>query len=116
MTLDDLSVARQLVRTRAREAGLGDRSEDFALAVNEVLSNSLQHAREDGTLRVWQEPDGLVCEVRDGGQIAQPLIGREEPAIGQIGGHGIWLVNLVCDLVQVRSSEDGSVVRMKMSR
>ena len=36
------------------------------------------------------------------------------PAIGQIGGHGIWLVNLVCDLVQVRSSEDGSTVRMKM--
>jgi hypothetical protein len=25
-------------------------------------------------------------------------------------------VNLVCDLVQLRSSEDGSTVRMKMSR
>jgi anti-sigma regulatory factor (Ser/Thr protein kinase) len=116
VTLDDLSAARHLVRTRAQEAGLGERSEDFALAVNEVLANSIQHAHEDGTLRVWQEPDGLVCEVRDGGQIAQPLIGREEPAIGQIGGHGIWLVNLVCDLVQVRSSDWGSTVRMHMSR
>jgi anti-sigma regulatory factor (Ser/Thr protein kinase) len=104
------------VRTRAQEAGLGARSDDFALAVNEVLANSIQHAHDDGTLRVWQDPDGLVCEVRDGGQIVQPLIGREEPPIGQIGGHGIWLVNLVCDLVQVRSSDWGSTVRMHMSR
>jgi anti-sigma regulatory factor (Ser/Thr protein kinase) len=115
VTLAALRVARRLVRARAEEAGLGERSEDFALAVNEVLSNSLQHAREDGVLRVWPEPDGLVCEVRDGGSIAQPLIGREEPAIGQIGGHGMWLVNLVCDLVQVRSTQDGNVVRMKMT-
>ena len=74
------------------------------LAVNEVLSNSLQHAGEGGTLRLWHDADGLVCEVRDRGHISQPLIGREEPGIGQIGGHGMWLVNLVCDLVQVRST------------
>jgi anti-sigma regulatory factor (Ser/Thr protein kinase) len=116
VTLGALRVARRMVRARAQEAGLGERSDDFALAVNEVLSNSLQHAREDGVLRLWQDPDGLVCEVRDGGHIVQPLIGREEPAIGQIGGHGMWLVNLVCDLVQVRSTEHGSTVRMRMNR
>lgn len=83
--------------------------------MNEILSNSLNHAREDGRLRVWDESDGLVCEVRDGGHIVQLLIGREEPPLGQVGGHGLWLVNLVCDLVQVRSSTEGSTVRMKMS-
>ena len=102
------------MRGRAEAAGLGARGDDLVLAVNEILSNSLHHAHDDGILRIWDEPDGLVCEVRDGGHILQPLIGREEPAIGQIGGHGIWLVNLVCDLVQVRSSADGSAVRMKM--
>ena len=116
VTVNELRDARRLVRARAQEAGLGERSDDFVLAVNEVLSNSLHHAREDGTLRLWEDPDGLVCEVRDGGHIAQPLIGREEPEIGQIGGHGIWLVNLVCDLVQVRSSARGSTVRMQMQR
>jgi anti-sigma regulatory factor (Ser/Thr protein kinase) len=116
VTMSALRNARRLVRARAQEAGLGERSDDLALAVNEVLSNSIHHARDDGVLRVWQEADGLVCEVRDGGHIVQPLIGREEPAIGQIGGHGIWLVNLVCDLVQVRSSPHGSVVRMQMNR
>jgi anti-sigma regulatory factor (Ser/Thr protein kinase) len=116
VTLPALRVARRLVWRRAEEAGLGDRSEDFTLAVNEVLSNSLQHAGEGGTLRLWHDDRGLVCEVRDHGHIAQPLIGREEPGLGQIGGHGMWLVNLVCDLVQVRSSEDGSTVRMRMNR
>lgn len=45
--------------------------------------------RADGLLRIWAEPDGLVCEVRDRGRIRQPLIGREEPALGQLGGHGV---------------------------
>jgi anti-sigma regulatory factor (Ser/Thr protein kinase) len=116
VTLNALRDARSLVRARAQDAGLGERSDDFVLAVNEVLSNSLHHAGEDGILRVWEDPEGLVCEVRDGGHILQPMVGREEPSLGQIGGHGIWLVNLVCDLVQVRSSAGGSTVRMQMNR
>jgi anti-sigma regulatory factor (Ser/Thr protein kinase) len=115
VTLTQLHEARSLVRRRAQEAGLGERADDLALAVNEVLSNSLYHAQDDGALRIWDEPDGLVCEVRDEGRIDRPLVGREEPAAGQLGGHGIWMVNLVCDLVQLRSSETGSTVRMKMS-
>jgi anti-sigma regulatory factor (Ser/Thr protein kinase) len=115
VTLDGLREARGLVRRHAEDAGLGERADDFVLAVNEVLSNSLYHAHDDGSLRVWNEPDGLVCEVRDSGWISEPLVGREEPAAGQVGGHGIWLVNLVCDLVQVRSSEHGTTIRMKMT-
>ena len=116
VTLPALRGARRLVWRRAEDAGLGERAEDFMLAVNEVLSNSIQHTGEGGTLRLWLDDDGLVCEVRDHGHIAQPLIGRQEPGIGQIGGHGMWLVNLVCDLVQVRSSDQGSTIRMRMNR
>jgi anti-sigma regulatory factor (Ser/Thr protein kinase) len=116
VTVDALRDARGLVRARAQDAGLGERSDDFVLAVNEVLSNSLHHAHEDGVLRVWDAAGGLVCEVRDSGHIRRPMVGREEPSPGQIGGHGIWLVNLVCDLVQVRSSAGGSTVRMQMNR
>jgi anti-sigma regulatory factor (Ser/Thr protein kinase) len=115
VSVDKLHQARDMVRGRAHEARLGERADDLVLAVTEILSNSLHHARDDGVLRVWEEPGGLVCEVRDGGHIQKPLIGRETPAPGQVGGHGVWLVNRVCDLVQVRSSEDGSTVRMKMS-
>jgi anti-sigma regulatory factor (Ser/Thr protein kinase) len=115
VTVHGLRDARDLVRRSARDVGLGERADDLVLAVNEILSNSLSHAGENGALRVWYEPGAVVCEVRDGGHIPKPLVGREEPAAGQIGGHGMWLVNLVCDLVQVRSSVEGSTVRMKMS-
>jgi anti-sigma regulatory factor (Ser/Thr protein kinase) len=115
VTVFRLRAARKAVRGRALAAGLGERAHDLVIAVNEILSNSLHHAHEAGTLRLWDEPDGLVCEVTDQGRIHQPLIGREEPDPGQVGGHGIWLVNLVCDLVRVRSSAGGSTVRMKMS-
>ena len=70
VTVAALRDARRLVRARAQDAGLGERSDDFVLAVNEVLSNSLHHAREDGVLRVWEDADGLVCEVRDRGHMS----------------------------------------------
>jgi anti-sigma regulatory factor (Ser/Thr protein kinase) len=114
VTLEQLSEARGRVRVRARDAGLDERVDDLALAVSEVLSNSLSHAGDDGELRIWTDAGGVVCEVRDRGRILEPLVGRQEPSTGQVGGLGIWLVNLVCDLVQVRSSENGSTVRMKM--
>ena len=52
VTVMALREARRLVRARAQDAGLGERADDFVLAVNEVLSNSLDHAHEDGVLRV----------------------------------------------------------------
>ena len=41
VSVNDLSAARRLVRGRADAAGLGARSDDMVLAVNEILSNSL---------------------------------------------------------------------------
>ena len=115
VTLPALRAARRLVWRRAEEAGLDDRSEDFMLAVNEVLSNSLQHAGEGGTLRLWHDAEGLVCEVRDRGHIAPPLIVARNPHRADRRAW-MWLVNLVCDLVQVRSLRFGGTVRMRMNR
>ena len=84
------------------------------LAVNEVATNSVRHGGGRGMLRIWQEPDALICEVRDGGRIDDPLAGRRRPGGAQIGGYGLWLANQVCDLVQVRSYADGSAVRVHM--
>jgi hypothetical protein len=33
-----------------------------------------------------------------------------------MSGYGLWLVNQVCDLVQVRVTEAGSLVRMRVRR
>ena len=112
---DELAEIRRLVDGRAISAGLTlERREDFVLAVNEIATNSIRHGGGGGVLRIWREPDALICEVTDGGLIDDPLAGRQRPDGAQIGGYGLWLANQVCDLVQVRSGPGGSTVRVSM--
>ena len=112
-----LAALRQYVALRGADAGLdGRRVEDLLLAVNEVATNSLLHADGHGVLRAWEDPEYLICEVRDGGRFEDPLAGRRRPVGGQPDGYGLWLANQLCDLVQVRSFVTGSVVRLLMRR
>jgi anti-sigma regulatory factor (Ser/Thr protein kinase) len=63
-------------------------------------------------LLVWRTEEHLVCEVRDDGRIDDPLVGRRMPGPEVEGGRGVWMANQLCDLVQVRSSDQGTVVRV----
>jgi anti-sigma regulatory factor (Ser/Thr protein kinase) len=113
-TLRDL---RQLVIARATDAGLAtSRANDLVLAVNEVATNSVRHGGGSGVLRVWMGTRWLVCEVEDTGRIDDPLVGRREPGSDQHAGRGLWIANQVCDLVQVRTYADHSIVRLQVSR
>jgi anti-sigma regulatory factor (Ser/Thr protein kinase) len=110
-----LGAVRNLVVERATAAGLSEqRAGDLVLAVNEVTTNSVVYGGGHGVLRIWCEPDALICEVSDGGAIVEPLAGRERPPDGHLGGQGLWLCNQLCDLVQIRSFADGAVVRLHM--
>lgn len=112
---DDLSRVRRLVGEHAELAGLaGRRAEDFVLAANEIATNSVRHGGGSGVLRIWREGGELVCEVRDSGRFVQALVGRERPAAAQFGGRGLWTANQLCDLVQIRNGEGGSVVRLRV--
>ena len=111
----ELAVVREFVSRRARAAGLSaSRCDDLVLAANEVASNSVRHGGGHGDLRIWREHETLLCEVRDGGRLDDPLAGRRRPDLMEIGGHGLWIANQVCDLVQLRSFPDGSAVRIHM--
>ncbi len=112
----DLRTMRRGVADLAHSAGLGlRRNEDLVLAVCEVATNSIQHGGGRGCLTIWRENDELVCEVRDDGRIEDPLVGRERPAIEQASCPGLWIANQLCDLVQIRSGEQGTQVRLRMS-
>jgi anti-sigma regulatory factor (Ser/Thr protein kinase) len=112
-----LGALRGLVAEHADAAGLDTaRRDDLVLAVNEIATNSASHTSGRGTLRVWREDDAVVCEVRDDGRLDDPLVGRERPGPDQTGGYGLWLVNQLCDLVELRAGQDGAVVRMRMGR
>lgn len=111
----DLPLVRSLVATHAEDLGLEPkRAESLVLAVNEVATNSLRHGGGQGLLRLWEEGEALVCEVRDAGRIRDPLTGRRRPSDDARGGRGLWMTHLLCDLVQLRSSDDGTTVRMRM--
>jgi anti-sigma regulatory factor (Ser/Thr protein kinase) len=107
-----LSVLRRRVVAHAAEAGASPaRAGDLALAVTELATNSLRHGGGRGTLRIWSSDGALVCEVADHGVIVDPMVGRRRPRERQLGGRGLWLVNQLCDLVQIRSNGAGSTVR-----
>jgi len=111
--MGQLRDVRAFVTHHAAAAGFdAERTSDVVLAVNEVATNSLRHGGQRGTLTVWHEGTTLICEVHDTGQIADPLAGRRIPSPAAVGGYGLWLVNHLCDLVQVRTGPGGSVVRL----
>ena len=111
-----LPEVRRFAFDRAKEAGLArDRAADLVLAVSELATNSVLHAGGVGTLRVWREGSDLLCEVRDAGRLDEPLLGRERPNGDRSNGRGLWLVNHLCDLVQLRSFATGNVARLHMS-
>jgi anti-sigma regulatory factor (Ser/Thr protein kinase) len=112
-----LPALRRFAAARGGGFGLADeRMSDLILAVNELATNSVRHGGGVGVVRLWQDGPFVVAEVRDHGRIDDPFAGRERPALDGLGGRGLWLVNQLCDLVQVRSSAAGSVVRVRMRR
>ncbi|MFL6238661.1 MAG: anti-sigma factor RsbA family regulatory protein [Actinomycetes bacterium] len=101
----------------ARAAGLGDdKTSDLALAAHEIGANTLRYGGGSGVLRTWTDDRAVICEVTDGGNIVAPLAGRERPPATGTSGRGLWLANHLCDLVQIRSTASGGVVRLHQFR
>jgi anti-sigma regulatory factor (Ser/Thr protein kinase) len=111
----NLSKVRGLVMQQALAAGLTEsRANDLVLAVSEVAANTLRHTDSSGTLAIWHDPNEIVCEIHDEGRITDPNAGQRRPPADATGGHGLWLVYQVCDLVELRSDVTGTTIRMHM--
>jgi anti-sigma regulatory factor (Ser/Thr protein kinase) len=111
----DLASVRAVVYRYARQAGLPEsRAIDLVLAVSEVAANTVRHARSPGSLKIWYDTEEIVCQIQDDGTITDPLAGRRRPALEAMGGHGLWIVNQVCDEVEMRSDETGTTIRLHM--
>ena len=110
------SRARRAIRSQLEGVLEADVLDRAMLLVSELVTNSVRHGGGGGVLRVWRDGDALVCEVRDGGRLGDPLAGRRRPTLEQPDGRGLWLANQLCDLVQLRSSAGGTVVRFRTRR
>jgi anti-sigma regulatory factor (Ser/Thr protein kinase) len=114
--LNELSEVRRRVIAAAERAGMEPLAvADLVTATSELAANSVMHGGGDGTLRLWIEDGRLLAEVEDRGRIEEPLVGRLRPGVAEEGGRGLWLANQLCDLVQIRSDERRSVVRLHVS-
>jgi anti-sigma regulatory factor (Ser/Thr protein kinase) len=111
----DLRQVRAMVTAAGERAGLTSaRVTDLMIAVSEVAANTLRHTQAGGVALSWRADGEVLCQVTDNGYIADPLAGLHRPPLGEPGGQGLWLVNQVCDLVEVRSTAAGTSVRMHM--
>jgi anti-sigma regulatory factor (Ser/Thr protein kinase) len=111
----DLRRVRAMVTAAGERAGLtAARATDLMIAVSEVAANTLRHTAAGGVALAWRADGEILCQVTDSGHIADPLAGLRRPPAGEPGGQGLWLVNQVCDLVEVRSTAGGTSVRMHM--
>ncbi len=108
---------RKTVARRARVSGVGDAGvAGLELAVSEVATNTVVHGHGHGRARVWVAGDAFLCDLHGPGRITDPMVGRLRPQRGQLHGYGIWLANQFCDLVQIRSGETGTTVRLHLTR
>jgi anti-sigma regulatory factor (Ser/Thr protein kinase) len=112
----DLASVRRLVTRHARRAGLtGDRTMDLVLAVNEIAANTISHTTGSGVLQIWHTPEEILCQVHDQGEITDPLAGRVRHGPDD-RGHGLWLVNQVGDLIELRTGPAGTTIRVHLRR
>jgi anti-sigma regulatory factor (Ser/Thr protein kinase) len=98
----------QVVRERVADWADGERlperrTRELILVASELATNSIRYGGGRGTLRMWTQDGALVCEFSDDGLMADPLVGQLRPS-NRLGGRGLWIVNQLSDLVQIRSA------------
>lgn len=113
---DQLNAVRRFTAEAASRAGLPpDRVIDVVLAIGELTANTFAHTRGPGSVTVWAADGELLCQVDDAGQIADPLAGRLRADPADPGGNrGLWMVQQLCDLVEIRAGAAGTSIRLHM--
>jgi serine/threonine-protein kinase RsbW len=110
----ELVTARRFADAAAARFGLEERERwEFTFAVNEAVSNAIEHGRPspDGTIRIQlaAEDGKLVFEVEDHGTFAPcpPEVDRLPER-----GRGLAFMAATVDEVDVRRGPRGTVVRL----
>jgi anti-sigma regulatory factor (Ser/Thr protein kinase) len=112
----DLVAMRRFVAGQVAIAELDEaRRFDLLVAANEAVVNALVHGGGQGVVSVWTDGASVVCEITGGGHITDPLIGRRRPQPETPHGRGLWIMNQLCDLVELRPGAGATTLRLHMS-
>ncbi|GAA3449576.1 sensor histidine kinase [Dactylosporangium matsuzakiense] len=119
----EMAAVRKFVADHAVRLGLPpDRLDDFTLAVNEIATNAIRHGAGRGEVWLWATDHRVICEISDAGggprseDLSNGFFGflRTDPQAGR--GHGLWIARQICDLLEMRTGESGTTVRLHMRR
>jgi anti-sigma regulatory factor (Ser/Thr protein kinase) len=109
----ELPAVRAEVTRTALNAGLDlERTRGLTAAVAEIAANSVRHGGGRGQLRTWTQSRAVVCQVNDRGRLEDPLLGRRIPPTSEEQNRGLWLATQTSDLVQLRSTAEGTSARV----
>jgi anti-sigma regulatory factor (Ser/Thr protein kinase) len=113
----ELISARATVADHAAMAGIdAERSGRMALAVSEVATNALVHAASSAHLEIITTDDWFLVEVSDHGPGLPFSLRRDRPAPNEERGRGLWLVEQLCDRVEVAAKPDGGHISLYLRR
>ena len=113
----DLPLARRRAASWALQAGMAaDVADDFVIAVNEIATNAVRHGSPEATLRLWADGRACLAEIRDQGHWPGAGAGgvpARRPA--EHGGMGLEVARMVCDGLQIKATDAGTTVLLRMS-
>ncbi|MEW9550229.1 ATP-binding protein [Nonomuraea sp. NPDC050783] len=114
----DLGFIRDLVEVCGRHAGLqGERLEELVLAVNEAVTNVLDHGGRAGLVTARGHDDGITVEILDtAGRLSREHLAgaRVDPTRGH--GFGLWVIQRLCDEVTLEQTGLGSRLSLTVHR
>ncbi|WP_433040953.1 MEDS domain-containing protein [Dactylosporangium sp. CS-033363] len=111
--LPDIATGREAITAWAAARGFAAPAvRQVSSAVNEVLTNALQHGTAPVRLRGWRHGSMLVVQVDDsGGRAIPPDAGYRPPAQSPTG-LGLWIARQFADIVLTRTTPGNTAVRL----
>jgi MEDS: MEthanogen/methylotroph, DcmR Sensory domain len=109
----DVGFVQDRVAAAAVRAGVSAvRAGELAWAVLQLAMDSVHTALGPCIVRWWTEHGAFVVDIADQGVIDDPLVGRRPETDDSRLRRSLHHANNICDLVQVRSGDHGTVVRV----
>jgi anti-sigma regulatory factor (Ser/Thr protein kinase) len=118
VTVAGVQAIRRIVVDTAHRVGMdAARVQRFIVAVNEVVINAIQHGGGAAEVTVTgsrdASGDGLVVTVLDHGPGWSSDVPAELPPPDAVHGRGLWLAHRLCRDITIRTSANGTLVRLR---
>lgn len=116
----EIAPVRAAVHELAERAGYGERADDLALAVDELIANAQEHgATPIHVVAEADEGSGVHVEVCDAGSGFDwgEAVREHPPRPDSRRGRGLWIVRQLVDRVTVeRDADDATRIRVELEQ